>query len=54
MHSSQEKLGTLKWDGNGELSPHDVFMLVKQLKAHESESSSSQLLQLMNQHRHSA
>lgn len=54
MHSIQEKLGTLKWDGNGELSPHDVFMLIKQLQAHENASSSSQLLQLINQHRHSA
>ena len=54
MHSTQEKLGTLKWDGNGELSPHDVFMLIKQLQAHESDISSSQLLQLMNQHRHCA
>ena len=49
-----ERINTLKWESNGELSAHDVFELVKRLKHEEQPARSSQLLQLVNKHRHSS
>ena len=49
-----ERINTLKWESNGELSAHDVFELVKRLNHQELPSHSSQLLQLVNKHRHSS
>ena len=49
-----ERINTLKWESNGELSAHDVFELVKRLNHQEQPARSSQLLQLVNKHRHSS
>ena len=49
-----ERINTLKWESNGELSAHDVFELVKRLKQEEQPACSSQLLHLVNKHRHSS
>ncbi|WP_186550911.1 hypothetical protein [Synechococcus sp. Minos11] len=49
-----ERINTLKWESNGELSAHDVFELVKRLKQQEQPACSSQLLHLVNKHRHSS
>ena len=49
-----ERINTLKWESNGELSAHDVFELVKRLNHQEQPARSSQLLHLVNKHRHSS
>ena len=49
-----ERIKTLKWESNGELSAHDVFELVKRLNHQEQPARSSQLLHLVNKHRHSS
>jgi hypothetical protein len=49
---SPEKLNTLKWDANGELSAQDVFELVKRIKHQEQPDRSNQLLHLVNKHHH--
>ena len=49
-----ERINTLKWESNGELSAHDVFELVKCLNHQEQPARSSQLLHLVNKHRHSS
>ena len=51
---SPDRINTLKWESNGELSAHDVFELVKRLNHQEQPARSSQLLQLVNKHRHSS
>ena len=49
-----ERINTLKWESNGELSAHDVFELVKRLNHQEQPARSSQLLHLVNKHQHSS
>ena len=49
-----ERINTLKWESNGELSAHDVFELVKRLNHQEQPARSSQLLHLVNKHLHSS
>ncbi len=53
MQQSNEKIGSLEWDANGELSAEDVFAMIQRIKDHELPPNSSQLLQLTNRHRHS-